>query len=154
MKQGDMVRVWLPFCAGLVGLGYVFQYSPGPHNLTRWIGLGLGLTGLAGVILARYARGRSFSVAARATELVTSGIYSRVRNPIYVAGMVFLVGLLLMWHRAGGAHPHADHPGPPGSARARGEVRQRLSRIPCPHLVLREPRATGFELRSNPCDSG
>ncbi len=97
MKQGDMVRVWLPFCAGLVGLGYVFQYSPGPHNLTRWIGLGLGLTGLAGVILARYARGRSFSVAARATELVTSGIYSRVRNPIYVSGMVFLVGLLLMW---------------------------------------------------------
>jgi protein-S-isoprenylcysteine O-methyltransferase Ste14 len=99
MKQGDIVRVWLPFCAGLVGLGYVFQYSPGPHNLTRWIGLGLGLTGLAGVILARYTLGRSFSVAARATELVMSGIYSRVRNPIYVSGMVFLVGLLLMWQQ-------------------------------------------------------
>jgi len=99
MKQGDIVRVWLPLCAGLLGLGYVFQYSPGPHNLTRWIGLGLGLIGLGGVILARYTLGRSFSVAARATELVTRGIYSRIRNPIYVSGMVFLVGLLLMWQQ-------------------------------------------------------
>lgn len=99
MKQGDIVRVWLPLCAGLVGLGYVFQYSLGPHNLTRWIGLGLGLIGLGGVILARYMLGRSFSVAARATELVTSGIYSRIRNPIYVSGMVFLVGLLLIWQQ-------------------------------------------------------
>lgn len=99
MKQGDIVRVWLPLCAGLLGLGYVFQYSPGPHDLTRWIGLGLGLIGLGGVILARYTLGRSFSVAARATELVTRGIYSRIRNPIYVSGMVFLVGLLLMWQQ-------------------------------------------------------
>ena len=99
MKQGDIVRVWLPLCVGLLGLGYVFQYSPGPHNLTRWIGLGLGLIGLGGVILARYTLGRSFSVAARATELVTSGIYSRIRNPIYVSGMVFLVGLLLIWQQ-------------------------------------------------------
>jgi protein-S-isoprenylcysteine O-methyltransferase Ste14 len=51
------------------------------------------------VILARYTLGRSFSVAARATELVTRGIYSRIRNPIYVSGMVFLVGLLLMWQQ-------------------------------------------------------
>jgi protein-S-isoprenylcysteine O-methyltransferase Ste14 len=99
MKQGDIVRVWLPLCAGLLGLGYVFQYSPGPNNLARWIGLGLGLIGLGGVILARYTLGRSFSVSARATELVTRGIYSRIRNPIYVSGMVFLVGLLLMWQQ-------------------------------------------------------
>ncbi len=99
MNRGDIVRVWLPLCAGLLGLGYVFRYSPGPDNLTRWIGLCLGLIGLGGVILARYTLGRSFSVAARATELVTRGIYSRIRNPIYVSGMVFLVGLLLMWQQ-------------------------------------------------------
>jgi len=28
--------------------------------------------------------------------LVTSGIYSRVRNPIYVSGVIFLVGLALI----------------------------------------------------------
>jgi protein-S-isoprenylcysteine O-methyltransferase Ste14 len=99
MNRGDIVRVWLPLCAGLLVLGYVFLYGPGPHNIARWIGLGMGLIGLGGVIVARYTLGRSFSVAARATELVTRGIYSRIRNPIYVSGMVFLVGLLLMWGR-------------------------------------------------------
>jgi protein-S-isoprenylcysteine O-methyltransferase Ste14 len=58
--------------------------------------LALGLIGLGGVILARFTLGRSFSVAPKATELVTSGIYSRIRNPIYVSGIVFLVGLFLM----------------------------------------------------------
>jgi protein-S-isoprenylcysteine O-methyltransferase Ste14 len=100
MNRGDIVRVWLPLCAGLLGLGYVFLYSPGPHNIVRWMGLGMGLIGLGGVILARYTLGRSFSVAARATELVTRGIYSRIRNPIYVFATVFLVGLLLMWGRS------------------------------------------------------
>jgi protein-S-isoprenylcysteine O-methyltransferase Ste14 len=61
--------------------------------------MGLGLAGLAGVILARYTLGRSFSVAAKATELVTAGIYSRIRNPIYVSGIVFISGVFLMLRR-------------------------------------------------------
>jgi protein-S-isoprenylcysteine O-methyltransferase Ste14 len=67
--------------------------------LTRWIGLALSLLGLAGVIVARYTLGRSFSITAKATELVTTGIYSRIRNPIYVSGVIFLVGLTLMVRR-------------------------------------------------------
>jgi protein-S-isoprenylcysteine O-methyltransferase Ste14 len=57
------------------------------------IGLILGLIGLAGVILARYTLGRSFSVKAKATALVTTGIYSRIRNPIYVSGIFLILGL-------------------------------------------------------------
>jgi len=45
-----------------------------------------------GVILSRYTLGRSFSVTAKATALVTWGIYSRVRNPIYVSGFIFIAG--------------------------------------------------------------
>jgi len=48
------------------------------------------------VILSRYTLGRSFSVAPKATALVTSGIYSRIRNPIYISGEIFMVGLVLM----------------------------------------------------------
>lgn len=99
MNRGDIVRVWLPLCAGLLGLRYVFLYSPGPHALTQWIGLGLGLIGLGGVILARYTLGRSFSVAPKATELVTRGIYTCIRNPIYVFGAIFFAGILLMLQR-------------------------------------------------------
>src|SRR5271157_3291904 len=90
MDRGTIWRVWLPLVAGLWGLGWIFQSAPGPHGLARWIGLLLGLIGLAGVILSRYTLGRSFSVAPKATALVTSGIYSRIRNPIYISGEVFL----------------------------------------------------------------
>ena len=100
MDRGTIWRVWLPLVAGLWGLGWIFQSAPGPRGLARWIGLLLGLIGLAGVILSRYTLGRSFSVAPKATALVTSGIYSRIRNPIYISGEVFLVGLvLIVWRR-------------------------------------------------------
>ena len=83
------MRLWLPLVAGLWGLGWVFQSGPGPHALARLIGLLLGLIGLAGVILSRCTLGRSFSVAPKATALVTSGIYSRIRNPNLCFGSDF-----------------------------------------------------------------
>ena len=70
--------------------------QPGPRDSTLWIGFALSLLGLAGVVLARYTLGQSFSVKAKATELVTTGIYSRIRNPIYVFGVILIVGLILM----------------------------------------------------------
>ncbi len=96
MDLATIWRVWLPMVAGLCGLGWIFLYAPGPHGPARWIGLLLSLIGLAGVILARYTLGRSFSVTAKATALVTSGIYSRIRNPIYISGEIFLLGVVLM----------------------------------------------------------
>jgi protein-S-isoprenylcysteine O-methyltransferase Ste14 len=96
MDRGSLLRVWLPLLGGVWALGYLFTSVPGSHDLTRWTGLGLGVVGLAGVILSRYTLGRSFSIAPKATELVTRGIYSRIRNPIYVSGVVFAAGLFLM----------------------------------------------------------
>jgi protein-S-isoprenylcysteine O-methyltransferase Ste14 len=95
-------RVWLPLALGLLAVGEIFRSGPGPHGTARWIGLMLALIGLAGVILSRYTLGRSFSVRAKATALVTSGIYSRIRNPIYVSGMLFIGGAVLMIGRIEG----------------------------------------------------
>ena len=67
MDRGTLWRVWLPMVAGLWRLGVIFRSGPGPHGLARWIGLLLGLIGLAGVILSRYTLGRSFSIAPKAT---------------------------------------------------------------------------------------
>ena len=96
MDRGTILRVWLPLVLGLLLLGRLFYSVPGLHGLARWIGLLLGLIGLAGVILSRYTLGRSFSVAPKATALVTHGIYSRIRNPIYVSGAIFVVGVVLI----------------------------------------------------------
>jgi protein-S-isoprenylcysteine O-methyltransferase Ste14 len=99
MDRGTILRVWLPLLAGLVVLGWIFQSAPGPHGGMRSIGLVLGFSGLGGVMLSRYTLGKSFSIAAKATALVTSGIYSRVRNPIYIFGIIFLVGIALIIRR-------------------------------------------------------
>ena len=96
LDRGSILRVWLPLLVGLYCLYFMFVHGPGARDLTRWIGLALSLLSLAGVMVARYTLGRSFSVAAKATELVTTGIYSRIRNPIYVSGVILIVGLLVM----------------------------------------------------------
>jgi protein-S-isoprenylcysteine O-methyltransferase Ste14 len=65
-------------------------------NGQRYAGTVLALIGIGGVALARYQLGKSFAVRPEARELVTSGLYSRIRNPIYVFGLVMLVGLALV----------------------------------------------------------
>jgi protein-S-isoprenylcysteine O-methyltransferase Ste14 len=102
MDRGTIWRGWLPLAGGLFALGAIFQSRHVSHGPARWIGLLLGLIGLAGVILARYTLGRSFSVTAKATALVTTGIYSRIRNPIYVSGMIFVLGTVLIMGRPEG----------------------------------------------------
>ncbi len=46
-------------------------------------------------VLARLQLGSSFSFTAKASRLITTGLYSRIRNPIYVFGGLFGVGLSL-----------------------------------------------------------
>ncbi|HZW81501.1 MAG TPA: isoprenylcysteine carboxylmethyltransferase family protein [Candidatus Deferrimicrobiaceae bacterium] len=72
---------------------------PGGWDLQRCLGTGLMLAGLAGIAVARYQLGRSFSVRPEAHKLVTRGIYSKIRNPIYVFGTIVSAGLILVIHR-------------------------------------------------------
>ncbi len=95
----SILRVWLPLLAGLYAIYATFVLGPGPHDATRWFGLALCLIGLSGVIVGRATLGRSFSVRARATELVTAGIYSRIRNPIYISSLILITGLMLIVRR-------------------------------------------------------
>lgn len=71
----------------------------GPWNIQRYIGTALVVTGLVFIGLARYQLGRSFSIKPEAHELVTTGIYSKIRNPIYVFGTVMIVGFVLVLQR-------------------------------------------------------
>jgi protein-S-isoprenylcysteine O-methyltransferase Ste14 len=43
--------------------------------------------------------GAAFSVRAKAKKLVTTGIYSRIRNPIYVFGELLLIGASMLVER-------------------------------------------------------
>lgn len=47
--------------------------------------------------LSRLRLGASFSIAAQARGLVTTGLYSKVRHPVYVFGTAAVVGALVAW---------------------------------------------------------
>lgn len=51
------------------------------------------------LIAARRQLGTAFSVRARASRLVTRGVYARLRNPIYAAGVGLFLGAGLVLAR-------------------------------------------------------
>ena len=70
-----------------------------PWNAQRYIGTALAVVGASLVGLARYQLGKSFAVRAEAHELVTHGLYSKIRNPMYVFGVVMFTGVILVLQR-------------------------------------------------------
>ena len=81
---------------GVAILVWVLVTWTTPWNAQRYVGTLLAVAGVSFVGLARYQLGKSFSIKPEAHELVTSGLYSKIRNPIYVFGTVMIAGLILV----------------------------------------------------------
>ncbi len=67
----------------------------------RIVGLTIAVPAFLLFVLARIQLGRAFSVQAKATTLVTTGIYGRIRNPIYVFGGLVIAGIIIWAQRPG-----------------------------------------------------
>jgi protein-S-isoprenylcysteine O-methyltransferase Ste14 len=67
-----------------------------PLELSETLGLILAIWAFILWATARVQLGSSFSVQPEARALVTRGIYSRIRNPIYVFGAMWIAGLVLV----------------------------------------------------------
>jgi protein-S-isoprenylcysteine O-methyltransferase Ste14 len=85
--------------ASIAVLLWLVFSRPGDWDLQRCIGATLMVAGVGGIAAARYQLGKSFSLKPQARQLVTRGIYSKIRNPIYVSGAVIVAGLVLALHR-------------------------------------------------------
>jgi len=83
----------------VVGVLWFVFATPSPWDLQRTAGAALLLVGYAGIVAARYYLGKSFALRPEAHQLVTRGIYSKIRNPIYVFGLIAIAGLVLVLHR-------------------------------------------------------
>jgi protein-S-isoprenylcysteine O-methyltransferase Ste14 len=79
-------------------LWIIFSRS-GPCDLQRSAGTALILAGIGGIATARYQLGKSFAIKPEAHQLVTHGVYSKIRNPIYVFGVVMIALVVLVLHR-------------------------------------------------------
>ena len=72
------------------------MHADGLHWTTvRIVGIAIAAPSFLLFALARFQLGRAFSVEAKATTLVTTGLYSRIRNPIYVFGGLTIAGVIV-----------------------------------------------------------
>ncbi len=96
MKRSPVLVTILP----LLGIAYiVYLFARPPWTLLRLAGLFLMIPALILLTIARIQLGNSFSLTPQATQLVTRGIYSRIRNPIYFFGTFVFTGLFLFLER-------------------------------------------------------
>jgi len=65
-----------------------------PWTALRIAGVVLAIGGYVLFVTARLQLGKSFSVSPQAKELVTHGLYSRIRNPIYISVGIMWLGLI------------------------------------------------------------
>jgi protein-S-isoprenylcysteine O-methyltransferase Ste14 len=74
---------------------FIVHFWGPPWTAARIAGLVISVPCLLLLALARIQLGRAFSVQAKASTLVTTGLYSRIRNPIYVFSGLGIAGFFL-----------------------------------------------------------
>jgi protein-S-isoprenylcysteine O-methyltransferase Ste14 len=84
---------WIDLLACLVLFALAVRY--GPHTRVWYAGLTLAAVTLPLWVIARRQLGDAFSAKPEARRLVTHGLYSRIRHPIYLFGCLAYFGSLL-----------------------------------------------------------
>src|ERR1035438_6426830 len=93
------MKIPIPAIAVPVVCLLLYFFVPGlrqqPWTALRTAGAFAAVFGYVLFVVARLQLGGSFSVSPQAKELVTHGLYARIRNPIYVFVVVMWVGLIV-----------------------------------------------------------
>ena len=80
----------------LSSVGFIlYHFGSLPWTPVRVVGLILSLLAFSLLTVARVHLGSSFSLTPQARQLVTQGIYSRIRHPVYLFSTLGLAGLAL-----------------------------------------------------------
>jgi len=80
------------FALGMI----IWEHPPASWGVMQLAGACLLALGFTLWTVARFQLGTSLTVTAQAKKLVTHGLYSKIRNPIYAFGSCVLAGLILV----------------------------------------------------------
>ncbi len=94
------LRPWIVTVVPTVGVAYIAsRFRPRQFGVMEITGAALAICGFTLLTIARLQLGDSFSIRPEARRLVTTGLYSRIRNPVYVFSTIGLLGLGLYFER-------------------------------------------------------
>ncbi|HLJ41802.1 MAG TPA: methyltransferase [Candidatus Acidoferrales bacterium] len=82
----------------VVGVAWVFalrQAVIGAWTTSQIVGMAVAVPAFCLWALARLQLGKSFSISAQAKGLVTHGLYSKIQNPVYVFGGIFIAAVIV-----------------------------------------------------------
>jgi protein-S-isoprenylcysteine O-methyltransferase Ste14 len=94
LNVGTLLLVFVVLALLLFRFGGAVAWTP-----WQIAGVAIFIPAFVLFVLARIELGRAFSIKAKASMLVTTGLYSRIRNPIYVFGGLMSVGMIVFVHR-------------------------------------------------------
>jgi protein-S-isoprenylcysteine O-methyltransferase Ste14 len=92
MKLSALIVTAIPAVAAPL---LIVRFWQPPWTALRIAGLILTVAGTTALTVARFQLGNSFTIRAEANELVTSGLYAKIRNPVYIFSAVLVGGMLL-----------------------------------------------------------
>jgi protein-S-isoprenylcysteine O-methyltransferase Ste14 len=93
MKSQLNPLYWVDVATYVAFAAYVVMHAE--WHARQIAGISIAIVGFALWMTARFQLGGSFTVTAQARKLVTNGLYSKFRNPIYLFGGVAFAGLLI-----------------------------------------------------------
>lgn len=82
----------------VVGVAWIFalrQALVGAWTVSQIVGMAVAVPAFCLWALARLQLGKSFSISAQAKGLVTHGLYSKIQNPVYVFGGIFIAAVIV-----------------------------------------------------------
>ncbi len=96
MSPGVKINVLTLVMLAIVLVGLAPHLHQINWTAARIVGAVIASVSFAAIVVARFQLGAAFSVKAKARKLVTTGIYAKIRNPIYVFGEFFILGVALL----------------------------------------------------------
>jgi len=96
------INIALTVIVGVALVLLALKYPPVVWTAVQTIGLCLMVVGFVLWSVARFQLGASLTVSAQAKQLVTRGLYSKIRNPIYFFVSTLIAGAILLLGRPAG----------------------------------------------------